>query len=106
MFFFVEVVAFELYIWNAKLERVFGPVLDQRVFVWMIMFDIKIGEKYDSCVGSQEDEDMPKSVQIWESHACPNFAIEFVIQPTNHGCHPEYDRPPPKGSHSCIVLMF
>ena len=54
MLLFVQVVAFELDIGYSHFKRFSRPVLDQRPFMRMVLFDIKVGKKDNSCKKSLE----------------------------------------------------
>ena len=75
MFFLIPVIIFQFNIGNSQLKCVFGPILYHGYFMWMIMFDIKIGKKDNCCVRGQEYQNMPETMKIWKSNVGPNFTI-------------------------------
>ena len=50
MFFLVEMVTLELYIRNSEFKGIFWPILDQWLFMWMVLLDIKVSEENDGRV--------------------------------------------------------
>ena len=37
----------------------------------VVVLDLEVGEEDDGGVGCKEDEDVPRPVQVRETHACP-----------------------------------
>ena len=49
---------------------------------------ITVGEEDNGAVGGEEDQNMPNSMQIWETNLCPVWTEEPVVDP---GCESHAD---------------
>ena len=54
MFLLVEMITLELDIGNSQFKGFSRPILDYRPFMRMVLFDIKIGKEYNSCVSGDD----------------------------------------------------
>ncbi len=64
MFLFVQMITLELDIWYAQFKRVMRPIFDHRSLMGMILLDVEIGKKHHSCVGCDENQNVPNAVQV------------------------------------------
>jgi hypothetical protein len=60
------VVAAYCYIRNPQLKVVTRPVLENWCLMWLFVLNGEVSEQHARCVRGNEDQHMPKCMQVWE----------------------------------------
>lgn len=70
-----------------------------------MIHDIAVGEEDDAAVGGEEDEDVPDTVQVGETHPGPVGAEEPVVDPGDQRHADDADAPLAQGHNPLVVLQ-
>lgn len=79
------VIASNRHIRNAEFKIIYRPIFELRLTIRMLFFDGKIGEQNACRIGSDKDENVPESVQVWKIGTPPRVTVKFVRNPAAQG---------------------
>jgi len=100
----VAEIPLQQYVGHPQVELIRGVVLENWGLCSVVVLDLEVCKEDDGGVGGEEDEDVPRPVQVGETHARPPGAKDSIIHPAGD-CHaPEYNASPAKGENSKILF--
>jgi hypothetical protein len=54
------------YIWNSQFKVIMRPIFENWCSIWLFILDGEVCKQYTGCICSNENEYVPKCMQVWE----------------------------------------